>query len=48
MNKNQNHNINKLPEYLINIQNWNEEIAIKIAKSEDITLYSIHWKLFIL
>ncbi|URJ29606.1 TusE/DsrC/DsvC family sulfur relay protein [Blochmannia endosymbiont of Camponotus modoc] len=31
--------------YLIHLEDWNEEIAINIAKLEGITLNTIHWEI---
>ncbi|NTV66687.1 MAG: TusE/DsrC/DsvC family sulfur relay protein, partial [Chlorobaculum sp.] len=31
--------------YLVNLDDWNEEIAVKIAEGEDITMEQNHWDL---
>ncbi|CAD83480.1 dissimilatory sulfite reductase, gamma subunit [Candidatus Blochmanniella floridana] len=45
MNQDKTNIITDLNGYLINTQDWNEKIAIKLAQSEGIILNSIHWKI---
>ncbi|WP_150539596.1 TusE/DsrC/DsvC family sulfur relay protein [Actinobacillus vicugnae] len=34
--------------YLINLSDWSEELAIEIAKQEQITLTNEHWEIIVL
>lgn len=45
MNYNASTSATDLQGYLIDFNDWNEELAIKIAQSEGIILHKMHWEI---